>query len=212
MANETAASDPCAELVTARRDLLSVIETLDAQDWDKPTLCDGWQVRDVVAHVAQLPDLRGLKLLPKVLMARGNVGRVRDAAARKEGQHDPAEIVEHLRSNLACDPLRPGTSVDKALVDTVIHSLDICHPNGWELHLPADRSRRVLSILVKLGDPLGGKARAESLHLDTTDIDWRCGRGDHVRGPASVMLLALAGRPVCDQLTGAGVSALAERG
>lgn len=212
MAIESAASDPCAELVAARRDLLALIETLDPQDWDKSTLCDSWRVRDVVAHVAQLPDLRGLKLLPRVLKARGSVAKARDEAARKEGQHDPAEIVEHLRSSLECGQLRLGTSVDRALVDTVIHSLDISYPHGWELHLPADRARRVLSILVELGDPLGGKARAESLHLDTTDIDWRCGRGDHVRGSAPVMLLALAGRPVCDQLTGEGVPVLARRG
>ncbi len=211
MAQEIFTQDPCAELFAARRDLLDVLEGLEPADWDKPTLCEGWRVRDVVAHLAQAPDIRALKLVPRLLKARGNRTLLRDQAARSEGTHPPAEILEHFRANLDCAHLPRGTSPDKALVDTVIHSLDICQPNGWELDVPADRVRSVLSIMVTLGHPFGGKARADGLHFDTTDVDWRCGCGDHVRGPSQMVLLALAGRPVCESLTGDGVQALAAR-
>jgi uncharacterized protein (TIGR03083 family) len=203
--------DPCAELFAARRDLLAVLETLEPDDWDRPTLCEHWRVRDVVAHLAQIPDMRTLKLVPRFLKARGSVSRLRDEAARSEGEQPPAEIIAHFKANLDCVHLPPGTSPGKALVDTVIHSLDICHSNGWDLKLPADRVRTVLSTMVTLGDPFGGKSRAEGLHFDTTDVDWRCGCGDDVRGPAALVLLALAGRPVCDALTGDGVAVLSQR-
>jgi len=62
-----------------------------------------------------------------------------------------------------------------------------------------------------LNGPFRGKQRSDGLHFDTTDIDWRCGCGEAVRGPSRMMLLALAGRPVCDQLSGEGVTELASR-
>ena len=211
MGRDIPTTDPCNELVAARRDLLAVLESLSSTEWDKPSLCNGWRVRDVVAHVAQLPDLTRRKLWPRMIKARGSSSRVRDEAARTEGEQPPEVILDHFRNNLDCLHVPPGSTAEKALVDTVVHSLDICHPNGWELDLPADRVRAALSILVTLGEPFGGKYRSEGLHFDTTDVDWRFGCGDHVRGPAPVLLLALAGRPVCDQLTGEGVRALAAR-
>ncbi|WP_281690643.1 maleylpyruvate isomerase N-terminal domain-containing protein [Pseudonocardia thermophila] len=35
-----------------RRDLVQLLATLSAADWTRPSLCSGWTVRDVAAHVA----------------------------------------------------------------------------------------------------------------------------------------------------------------
>ncbi|MGI9623738.1 MAG: maleylpyruvate isomerase family mycothiol-dependent enzyme [Acidimicrobiales bacterium] len=198
------------ELVSARRDLVSMLETLDEGDWDKPTLCAGWRVRDVVSHVACQPDLKTRTMLTGVLRTRDRDALI-DKLATEGGDRDPVQILANLRRNIECTRFRGGTTPDSALVEVVVHSLDIAYPNGWDIELPADRARLALSALVTLSGPHSGKARATGFHLDTTDIDWRCGCGDHVRGPANVMLLALAGRPVCDQLTGQGVPELAGR-
>jgi len=40
-----------AGLLLERRMLVSYLETLTADQWDEPTLCDGWRVREVVAHL-----------------------------------------------------------------------------------------------------------------------------------------------------------------
>ena len=132
-----------------------------------------------------------------------------DERARELGQRPVDEILAHFRASVDARTMSRKVTPQELLIDVVIHSLDICHQNGWELNLPADRMRMVLSHLVTIGGSFGGKDRADGLHLDTTDIDWRCGCGDHVRGPSRAMLLALAGRtPVCDQLTGDGVAKL----
>ncbi len=200
------------ELAAARRDLLAMLERLDPADWDKPTLCEGWRVRDVVAHVAWAPDITLFKAMPRMLKARGGRDRFLDELARTNGDREPGVILEHLRSNIESRRIPPRSTHASMLVDTVVHTLDICQPNGWDVEFPADRAKLALSTMVKLGRPFGGRERAQGLHLDTTNIDWRCGCGDHVRGVASVMLLALAGRPVCDQLKGDGVPTLANRG
>ncbi|MFV2039027.1 MAG: maleylpyruvate isomerase family mycothiol-dependent enzyme, partial [Acidimicrobiales bacterium] len=195
-----------------RRDLLAVLEQLHPADWDKPTMCQGWRVRDVVSHVAAGPDLKARQVATALVHARGDVERMLDSQACAMGERPIEEILNHYRANVESTSLPPTVGVEQYLVDVVIHSLDICQPNGWDLELPADRARRALNKLVTLGRPFRGKDRSEGLHLDTTDIDWRCGCGDHVRGPSRAMLLGLAGRTAaCDQLCGDGVADLASR-
>jgi len=201
-----------AELHDARRDLLKVLETLGPGDWDKPTLCEGWKVRHVVGHLAHAPDTKLRNSVVGLVKARGDRESMTDGVACKLAMRPVEEILDHYRRNVANPTLPPTVSAEQLLAEVVIHSLDICQPNGWELELPADRIRMVLSTLVQLGRPLRGKERAEGLHFDTTDIDWRCGCGEHVRGPSRSMLLALAGRTsACDQLHGDGVGELASR-
>ncbi len=200
------------ELNKARRDLLDVLVALDEADWDKPTLCGGWRVREVVCHMAAGPDMGFGKAIFRMVKSRGNVEAMLDTEACGLGNRSVDEILGHYRANVESASLPATVEAEQFLTDVVIHSLDICHPNGWELELPADRIRTVLSKLVTLGPPFSGKQRAEGLHLDTTDIDWRHGCGDNVRGPSRAMLLALAGRTaVCDQLTGEGLEELASR-
>ena len=200
------------ELGAARHDLLRVLEDLEPLDWDKRTHCDGWRVRDVVSHLAATADSARRKSMFAISRSRGNCDEANDQLVRELGQRPVEEILAHFRSTVETASLPRKVAPADLLIDVVIHSLDICHSNGWELHLPADRMKMVLSQLVTIGGPHGGKERATGLHLDTTDIDWRCGCGDHVRGPSRAMLLALAGRtPVCDQLVGDGVAELAQR-
>jgi uncharacterized protein (TIGR03083 family) len=63
-----------------RADFAAFLATLPPEQWQAPTLCPRWRVRDVVAHVISYDDLdmRGLR----ALAARGRfrLSRVNDAA------------------------------------------------------------------------------------------------------------------------------------
>ncbi len=54
-------------------------------------------------------------------------------------------------------------------------------------------------------------ATRDGLRFEASDLDWSAGEGPTVRGPGEAMLLAMAGRPVLDELSGDGVSTLRER-
>ena len=43
--------DVWVETVGARRSLLATFESLSSDQWDVPSLCEGWTVRDVLAHL-----------------------------------------------------------------------------------------------------------------------------------------------------------------
>lgn len=44
-------ADPKQLAADERRDLADFLETLTPEQWQQPSLCAGWTVRDVVAHV-----------------------------------------------------------------------------------------------------------------------------------------------------------------
>ena len=138
--------DVNAELVAARRELISVLEDLEARDWDKGTLCQGWRVRDVASHVALAPSVGVGRIIGGMVKARGNADRMIDAQARAAGEREPSEILRHLYRMAEDTRVPAGASAEKLLADTVIHSLDITHPNGWDLDLPADRVPAATSI------------------------------------------------------------------
>jgi uncharacterized protein (TIGR03083 family) len=43
--------------VEERTDLAAFLETLRPQEWHAPSLCEGWTVKDVVAHMVSYEDL-----------------------------------------------------------------------------------------------------------------------------------------------------------
>jgi uncharacterized protein (TIGR03083 family) len=40
-----------------RRDLAELLASLTSEQWDAPTLCERWRVRDLVAHVDSYEEL-----------------------------------------------------------------------------------------------------------------------------------------------------------
>ena len=56
-----------------------------------------------------------------------------------------------------------------------------------------------------------GKGKYDGLHFEATDDDWSHGDGETVSGPAEALMMAMAGRPVWDELTGDGVDTLRQR-
>ena len=68
--------DPWPITVQARRSLLSTFEELDDAQWEAESLCDGWTIRQVLAHL--------------ILAARPPARRYIAAAARAKGNFDEA--------------------------------------------------------------------------------------------------------------------------
>jgi hypothetical protein len=59
-----------------RADLAAFLATLSPQQWQAPTLCTQWRVRDVVAHVISYDDLDARGLLALAVRGRFRLGRI----------------------------------------------------------------------------------------------------------------------------------------
>lgn len=177
-----------------RTDLAEVLTGLPADDWDKPTLCAGWRVREVVAHIVMPYRLSTPRFLFGMVRARGNFDRFADRHARSEAAAlSPAELTETLRENVNHPWKPPGGGYQGALSHDVIHGLDLTVALGIDRQVPTDRMRHILDAMnprqVKyFGVDLTG------IQLQATDLDWTYGTGEPLTGTAQDLLLVLCGR------------------
>ncbi|MEU8205463.1 maleylpyruvate isomerase family mycothiol-dependent enzyme [Streptosporangium sp. NPDC049046] len=181
-------------LVTERREQADLLAALRPEQWDAPTLCDGWRVREVVAHTT-MPFRTSLgRTLVELAKARGDVNRMADRCARRDAVRLPPErLLASLRDNVAHPWTPPGGGVHGALAHDVIHGLDITVGLGLDRLVPLDRVAMVLAgmrpkNIAFFGTDLAGVA------LRATDLDWSHGTGTPLRGPAQDLLLVLCGR------------------
>lgn len=187
-------TDIRAAIAGERADLADILAGLPAGDWDKPSLCAGWRVREVVAHITMPFRYSTPQFLLGMVKARGRFDRFADLAARRDAAAlSAAELTAGLRDNVDHGWKPPGGGYEGALSHDVIHGLDITVALGLDRCVPADRLRLVLDgvnarSLAYFGVDLTGIA------LCADDLDWTCGSGTTLSGTAQDLLLVLCGR------------------
>jgi uncharacterized protein (TIGR03083 family) len=192
-----------------RTDLAAFLDTLSPQEWQAPSLCDGWTVKDVVAHVVSYEELTPFGLLKR--FAKGRFVHANDVGVQEFAPMPPKELKDFLARHLRPRGLTAAFGGMIGLVDGTIHHQDIRRALGHPRTIPAARLTRILPLVP--GNPrLGACRRIKGLHLVATDIDWRHGNGLEVSGAGEALLMAMTGRPeVVDELTGPGQATLAAR-
>lgn len=175
-----------------RRELAKVLADLPADAWDAPTLCDGWRVREVVAHMTA--PFRYARTEYELGSTPAEINELADRLARREAAElTAADLVAALRDN-AEHPWVPlsGIAAD-ALNHDVIHGLDVTVPLGIGRRVPTERLAVVLAGLTPDRVPFFG-ADLTGVRLEATDLDWTYGTGAPLRQPAQELLLILCGR------------------
>ena len=195
-----------------RADLADFLATLTPQDWEAPSLCSKWTVKDVVAHVISYEELGALGLVKR--FAKGWVvlaNQVNQVGVDEFAALSPQQLMDFLRNHLQPRGLTAGFGGMIALVDGTIHHQDIRRSLGRPRSVPADRLERVLGLVP--GNPrLGAGRRIRGLRLRATDIDWAHGDGPEVTGPGEALLMAMSGRRAAlADLSGPGLATLAKR-
>jgi uncharacterized protein (TIGR03083 family) len=210
--NGPAMTDTWAMIADARTDLAEYLETLGDGEWDAPSLCRQWRVRDVVAHVVQATTKIRVDVIIKRLVHNGfNVNQTIANAAKEGGVQPPAQLLKELRAGIHSQIRPPTTSARSLLGDLVVHTQDIRRALGPPGTIPEARLTVTLDHMRRVG-VLGNKKRVAGLTLRATDIDWSCGSGPEVSGSGEALLMAMCGRKVAlADLTGPGVALLAAR-
>lgn len=211
-------SDDDAIYALATRNRLlasSMFASLTDEQWTTPSLCAGWTVREVCAHL--VPPEGGFKvlaLLRDVIRARGDLARMVDIDAREGARRPTTELVAALRDRAGERLKAPVVGPFGPMVDTAIHLRDAARPLGLDTSPPPEDWGPVLDFLLTRPAERGfvGTGRTEGLRLEATDLDWSHGAGVVVRGPAEALALGIAGRSAAySDLEGAGVGVLGSR-
>lgn len=192
-----------------RADLAEFLATLTPQQWEAPSLCSRWTVKDVVAHTISYEELSPLGLVKR--FAKGWVVRANQVGVDEFADLSAQQLLDFLRAHLQPRGLTAGFGGMIALVDGTIHHQDIRRALNRPRVVPADRLGRVLELVP--GNPrLGAGRRIRGLRLRAIDIDWEHGRGPDVTGPGEALLMAMSGRPAAlADLEGPGLNTLAAR-
>src|SRR5580704_7146225 len=200
------AMDIWQEQVRLRRAFADQIDTLDAVAWTAASWCQGWRVRDVLAHLVQNAERTHTSLLLDLLRGGFRPDRAMSKAAKRLSNLPVPELSDRLR--IAAD--RPfhlvGSSEGMGLADVLVHSADALRPVGQDVDVRPAHTVPALDALRRAGRVVVPAAPQRGRRLVATDIDWSRGDGPEVRGKAiDLMLLVANRRQLIPSLEGPGL-------
>lgn len=196
-----------------RRRLVGLLQDLSPAEWDSPSLCTEWTVKQVVAHLAWGGTASQVRSIPStlgaLLRARGDAYRaVNGLAVRWAEQRTAGQLVAEIQALIGHHRHPFSVTDHEVLVDTIVHHQDIAialgrAPDGDPVAAAAG-AERSWSLPPRLTIPV--TRELVSFQWRATDVDWARGTGAVIEGPMVAILAALLGRPkALDHLTGAGV-------
>lgn len=188
--------DDIRDMIAAERGALAdVLAGLPVERWDEPTLCAGWRVTEVVAHITMPFRYSGRRFFFELAKSRGRFNVMADRCARHDAAVlSAAELTAALADNVNHPWKPPGGGMVGALTHDIIHGLDITVPLGIERLVPADRLGIILASLGSQKTVRYFGADLSGVELRATDADWGFGSGSPVTGTAQDLVLALCGR------------------
>jgi len=196
-----------------RRRIATFLESLPDHEWTQPSLCDGWTIKDVAAHLAVVPHAPSVwRMLPMVVAARGSLDQVNhDIACDYAVQRSPGQLVAELRDSAAVRGLPRVTSVQNLAMDIVVHGQDMAVPLNRQLPVPLDAALNALQRAWTMGWPFHARKKLGGYRLTATDADWAAGDGPTIAGTTVSLLLLVTGRATAalPLLDGPGVSRFA---
>jgi uncharacterized protein (TIGR03083 family) len=193
-----------------RVEFASFLEGLTPEQWDNPTLCNKWRVREVAIHTVSYDELSTAGLLGRFLKGRLSTDRTNAVGVAGYVGRTPEQIVAMIRANIEPHGLTGGFGGKIALTDGMIHQQDIRRPLGLPRTIDPERLRTALDF-VRFAPTIRGAWRARGVRLVGTDLDWAHGKGPEVRGSGEALLMVMAGRQAAlNDLEGPGKAKLAQ--
>lgn len=188
-----------ARLAEALEVVAGGLDSLTASQWAAPSLCDGWSVKDTIAHLVWRVGTGSARLATDV---------VRASVA---GHHlNPMESFDDIARGIAdsggTDELRRelrAIAKDRAagrgrvnigeLAEVVIHGYDALHPLQVTLPFAAETTHRVATMSA-LKAQRSTRALLRHRTLVALDAGWRIGSGSEIVADAASIVLFLNGR------------------
>ncbi len=201
-------------IAAERRTLADLAEGLTAEQLATPSLCAGWTVRDVIAHLTLNLTFSPRQSAGALVRSGFRPSRFIQLLTVEAAKHSDAELVALLRDEADAQWGPPGFGPIAPLTDLLVHGVDLRRPLGLTHAPEPDALRTSLDFVVqpKAGVGFTQRKHQKGLRHEASDVDWSHGDGPLVRGPARSLLAVLCNRPApLDDLTGDGVALLRAR-
>ncbi|WP_018297490.1 maleylpyruvate isomerase family mycothiol-dependent enzyme [Corynebacterium lubricantis] len=195
-----------------RERVADLLDNLEAGEWEQPSLCAGWTVKNVAAHLT-LQQMSLPQVMWLALRTRGNLNSIIHKSAILKSNAPSDHYPKAIRNMIGSTKHNFGVTPQETHMDIIVHGFDIAIPLGKTIDVPPQEvlraAKRVWSyqgaglaeVFTQLGTP--------DLSFKATDVDWQVGSGPEARGPVAAILLVLTGRTAwLDQLSGPGADKL----
>lgn len=196
-----------------RRALAATLADLTPEQWVADSLCAGWTVSDVAAHVIAHPQIGWSHL---AAMAARNVGRSYNAMIFREVKRLAATST---RESILADYATydgstrkvPTTTALEPLIDALVHHQDIVRPLGLSHEMNPEAAAVAADRARTLAFLSGSRKVVKGTRMVATDLDWARGSGPTLTGPMQELLMVCMGRArVATELSGDGLELLAQ--
>jgi len=194
-----------------RQKVSDMLATLSDAEWETPSLCAGWRVRDVVAHMVETHLQTPGRFMGQFAASGFRFRSFADKGIARHASQSPAELLAQYRDTAPRTTAPPGPKITW-LGEALIHGEDVARATGRSLGTSPAALAAVAGFARTTTPLLHGKQRSAGLRLRATDIDWSAGEGPEVSGPAASLILAVTGRkPALADLSGEGLETLRSR-
>jgi uncharacterized protein (TIGR03083 family) len=181
-------------MVHAERGSLSdYLATLSPEQWDAPTWCEKWNVRELVAHLTAAGNITAPHFLAGFVKAGFSFDKTVDRDLRNYSAGSPADVKARFDAIINSNRKPPGPAY-VALGEVMVHGEDIRRSQGGRGDHPNEHLVTLAEMYKKTGAPLHGKKRVVGLKLRATDVDWSSGDGPEVAGPCMSLIMGMVGR------------------
>lgn len=193
-----------------RRALAALLRDLSEEEWAVASLCEGWTVRDVAAHIMRSATVTPVEMAVALVRFRGRYNTLVAEDARRAARRPVTELVAQFDRHDGSRRRPFGTAVTDPLLDVLVHSQDIAVPLGRPHPMPIAPAVVAARRAQRLSFLFTDSARRRHLEIRAVDADFAVGAGPLVEGPMSAVLLLLTGRTAAalPGLSGPGVERL----
>jgi uncharacterized protein (TIGR03083 family) len=201
------------EAITAdRQSFATYLASLSADDWNTPSWCAGWSVKDVVAHLLVTPTMSKGQIFRAFAGSGFNLDKMTSKLVAGMRSMPAQAMVDKVRSTAGVHSAPPGLKPIGVLAETLVHAADIAGTVGKPISFPADHSVMTLEHLKNVQPVLGCKKRIAGLTMRATDVSWSTGEGPAVEGTAQALMAAMTGRQqALASLSGEGLEVFRSR-
>ncbi|HET9420481.1 MAG TPA: maleylpyruvate isomerase family mycothiol-dependent enzyme [Nocardioides sp.] len=180
-----------------RTALAATLRTLTPEQWEHDSLCEGWTVKDVAAHVITTHPQLGLAGTVGVFarnLGRGYNTMIFRETKRTSARKSTEDILQDFETYATSRRRVATTTTVEPLIDALVHHQDIIRPLGLRHDMDPEAAAVAADRLRTLAPLMGTRRFIKGVRMVATDIDWARGQGRVVEGPMQELLMLCSGR------------------
>jgi len=195
----------------ARRDLAEDLAGLTEAQWATESLCAGWSVEEVVAHLTAAASVGRWRWIRSIVAAGFRPAVHNERRLREQGGPTPADTLARFEAVVE-SRVAPSSDTAAYLGEVLVHGHDIRRPLGLPTATPVEAWTTVAEFYARRDFTVPSRSLTTGLRLRATDGPFEAGSGPEVAGPTMALVVTMAGRSALrNQLSGDGAAILGER-